>query len=118
MRNKPKVPKMPPPEIVPGRLLYVGKWCGHEIYRDSMSDNRCKYVCLANGVWYRSPSIRDLLAIPLDRVPNPTRRDQVLFCLSAIDRLLLDLSDIKPQLRNLLLQFKIILNELKDENDK
>lgn len=111
-----KAPKLPPPEVVRGRLLYVGHWYGHTVYRDTLGADNCKYVCRVNSQWYRSPSIRDLLAIPVESAEEPSRRDQVLFCLSAIDRLVLDLGEMRPQLRHLLLQFQIILNEIKDED--
>lgn len=111
-----KQPKLPPPEIVLGRLLYVGTWYGHDVYRDTLGADRCKYVCKVNNQWYRSPSIRDLLAIPLEFTEEPSRRDQVLFCLAAIGRLILDLGELRPQLRHLLLQFQIVLNEIKDED--
>lgn len=117
-----KIGKVPPPEHVRGSLHYLGTWNGHSIYKDTMSENTCRYLCKLGHMWYRSPSVRDLLALPLPVVANLSLADKLSFVIAAIDETLLSVGereaspDIRQQLTHvtqLLLAVRVQVQEIR-----
>lgn len=90
-----KIGKVPPPEHIRGSLSYLGTWYGHSIYKDTMSKNTCRYLCRLGNVWYRSPSIRDLLSIPVPFCCPVDITDNLKFLLAAVDETLLSMYDVQ-----------------------
>ncbi len=118
-----KIGKVPPPEHVRGTLSYLGTWYGHSIYKDTMSENTCRYLCKLGHVWYRSPSVRDLLAIPLPLCSPIDITDKLRFLLAAVDETLLSMYDEKQaeqvnEVAQTLLTLRVQLKTLRENETR